>query len=158
MTHRTSFRPARFAAIALIAAAGCGGAMAGAQRQKAWGAADFSCSPRIVGPGDVLVIRKRSSELKEMMVTQPKSKTVHLLVVGSPEPGMQMLMSTEAFASAREVRIPVGTLTGLPWSVGAKQQKVFTVPGIYRITASDTLESDSGDSLDCQVEYRPNKP
>ena len=158
MPHRNKTGLARRAAVALLLAAGCAGAIAGAQRQKASGAADFSCSPRIVGPGDVLVIRKNSSELKEMMVKQPKSAAPHFLVVGSPEAGMQMLMSSEAFALAREVRIPVATLTGLPWSFGAKQEKVFTRPGRYRFRAADTLESDAGDSLECQVEYRPGKP
>lgn len=66
-------------------------------------------------------------------------------------------MSSEAFARAREIRIPVATLTGFPWSMGAKQEKVFTRPGSYRFTAADTLESDVGDSFDCSVQYRPDK-
>lgn len=149
--------PARLAAIALLFAAGCSGATAAAPRRVASGNADFSCSPRIVGPRDVLVIRKNSSELKELMVRQPKSKTVHMLVLGGPEPGMQMLMSSETFARAREVRIPVATLTGQLWSVNFKHEKVFTVPGVYHFTAADTLESDASDLLSCRVEYRPGK-
>ena len=83
MTYRTTCRLARVAAIALLVAAGCAGTgSAMAQRQKAAGAADFSCFPRVVGPGDVVVIRKHSSELREMMVTQPKSTAPHMLVMG----------------------------------------------------------------------------
>ena len=149
---------AKGAAVALLVAATCaeaGSAMA--QRQKTPGPAVFSCLPRVVGPGDVLVIRKNISELKELMVRQPKSNVPRMLVLGSPEPGMRMLMSSETFAHAREVKIPVASLTGLAWSAGARQEKVFMAYGIYRFTAADTLESDAGDSLSCRVEYRPGK-
>ena len=144
--------------ILLVAAACAVAGNAMAQLQKVSRPADFSCSPSIVGPADVLVIRKNSSDLKELMVKQPKSAAPHMLVVGSPEPGTRMLMSTDAFSRAREVRIAVATLTGLPWSYGAVQEKVFTRPGRYRFRAADALESDAGDSLECQVEYRPGKP
>ena len=41
------------------------------------------------------------SELKEMMVTQPKSKTIHMLVAGSPVPGIHQL--NELLAKLRRV-------------------------------------------------------
>ena len=127
-----------------------------AQRPNGSSSPSFSCSPSVVGPNDVLVIRK-SSTLIEMMVTKPKSKISHLLVMESPEPGMQLLMSTEAFGRAKEVRIPVGELTGFRWIVNGEQEKIFSAPGNYRFTASDNLGSDASDLLSCQVQYRPTK-
>jgi hypothetical protein len=65
-------------------------------------------------------------------------------------------MSPEQLGASTEVRMPVRELTGLEWRVGAAQEPVFTVPGIYRFILSPNLESEEI-AYTCEVEFQPHR-
>lgn len=113
----------------------------------------FRCEPSVVSPSDTLVLRKSSPELTELAVLRPGSHTPHFLVVGLPPDEMKPLMSPEQLGASTEVRMPVRQLTGLEWRIGAAQEPVFTVPGIYRFILSRNLESEEI-AYTCEVEFQ----
>ena len=113
----------------------------------------FSCSPAVVGPGDVLVLRKRGSSLRELSVVLPSGSAAHFLVVSDPPPEMRPLMSPDELGKAKVVRIPVSALTGLEWRAGAHQESIFTSPGMYEFFLSTALESEDG-GYSCKVQFR----
>ena len=114
----------------------------------------FRCSPGTVAHGDTLVLEKDLPGSQELAVRRPGSITPHFLVVGSPPPQMQPLMSPEELGARREVRVPVSQLAGLEWRVGAAQERIFTLPGTYRFILGPNLESEEP-GYTCDVEFQP---
>jgi hypothetical protein len=113
----------------------------------------FDCNPKILAPGDIVVLTKALPELKELAIHRPGTETSHFLVVESPPPEMQPLLSTRDLEYLERVEINVSDLVGLEWRVDASSEPVFTVPGVYTFILSTVLESEEP-AYACKVQYR----
>lgn len=120
---------------------------------------DLTCTPQIVGPDDVLVLRMKTPHGASLHVGGPDG-TPYLVIFhgeGSPDRAdRRSLMRPEAFAGLAELRIAVGTLTGGVWVFGRDTNEVvFRTPGGYRIRVGNDMETDGPDYAECVVTYRP---
>lgn len=64
-------------------------------------------------------------------------------------------MTPKRLSSTHKLKILVNQLTGLEWRVGATQEPVFSVRGVYTFIISDDLESDDT-AYACRVMFETN--
>ncbi len=105
----------------------------------------LQCRPSVLSPTDTLVISISGPAGGEMSIESPRG-VFFQLVSESPQPNMgPQLMTASELRAARELRLSIEGLRGLPYVYGATQsESVFGVPGEYRVRISERLNTDDG--------------
>lgn len=119
----------------------------------------LTCTPRVLSARDTLVIALPTQGGKELSIEDPRGVFYQLVMTQpSPEAGPQLMTSAELEA-ARELRLPVAALEGLPYVYRAQTtERVFKVAGNYRIRVAERLNTDDGTPVaDCVVRFQPNQ-
>ena len=111
----------------------------------------LSCSPTTLKAGDSLKLVLGPGHGKELAIQGPRREQIYFLVVTEPPKDDPQLMSTSSFKEAKSVDIPT-SIQARPWVADGKIEKVFSTPGTYRVTVSETLESEVGGFI-CRIRY-----
>jgi hypothetical protein len=111
----------------------------------------LSCSPSTLKAGQALTLTLGPGHGKELAIQGPRKEQIFFLVVTEPPKEDPQLMSPSEFKAAKTVVIPAD-IKARPWVANGSIEKVFSTPGTYRVTVSETLESEMGGHV-CSIRY-----
>ena len=119
----------------------------------------LECRPTTLRPGDTLTIEVPQRFARELSIENPHEVFFNLVGARDDPAAGPRLMSSDSLQSLRRLQLSISSLSARPYVYGATGvERVFTVPGTYRIRMAEVLGTDDGTPVaTCEVRFRGDR-
>lgn len=119
----------------------------------------LACAPPVIGPADTLRMSMSVPHGASFHIAAPDGTPFIVVFYGEGERDRGQrtsLVSPDSFAKLTRLDLPVGSLRAGAWVFGRDtNERVFVLPGFYRLRIGSDMETDGPRYAECVVRLRP---